>query len=111
MGNWSWMLDESASSVGPQIDRLYYIILVLTGIVFVLTEVVLISFLIKYRHVEGRKAEYTHGNTKAEIVWTVVPALIVLSIALASRGLWAQIKDPENVPDNAMTVMLTAKQF
>src|SRR5689334_226260 len=111
MGNWSWLLDESASTVGPQIDRLYYIILVITGIVFVATEALLIYFLFKYRHREGRKAEYIHGNTKAEIIWTAVPALIVLSIALMSRGLWAEIKDPENVPDNALAVMLTAKQF
>ena len=111
MHNWSWLMDESASSVGPQIDRLYYIILVVTGIVFVLTEVTLIVFLVKYRHREGRKAEYIHGNTKAEIVWTTIPAVIVLSIALMSRGLWAEIKDPENVPSNALHIMLTAKQF
>jgi len=111
MENWSWMLDESASSVGPQIDRLYYIILVITGIVFVLTEVTLLYFLFKYRHREGHKAEYIHGNTKAEIIWTAVPALIVLSIALMSRGLWAEIKDPANVPADAMHVMLVAKQF
>ena len=111
MHNWSWLLDESASSVGPEIDRLYYVILVITGIVFFATELTLLWFLFKYRHREGQKAEYIHGNAKAEVIWTAVPAVIVLSIALASRGLWAEIKDPRNVPANAMHVMLTAKQF
>ena len=111
MQNWSWLMDESASTVGPQIDRLYYVILVITGIVFFATELTLLWFIFKYRHREGRKAEYIQGSTKAEIVWTTVPAIIVIAIALASGGLWAEIKDPDNVPANAMTVMLTAKQF
>jgi cytochrome c oxidase subunit II len=111
MQNWSWLLDQSASTVGPQLDRLYYWILVITGIVFVGTELALIWFLIKYRHREGRKAAFIHGNTKAEIIWTVIPAVIVLSIALASRGLWAQVKDPEEFPPNSMPVLITAKQF
>ena len=111
MGNWSWLMDQSASTVGPGIDRLYFWILVITGIVFFATELTLIWFLIKYRHVEGRKAEYIHGNTKAEIIWTAVPAVIVLSIALASRGLWAQIKDPAHIPPSSMRVLVTAKQF
>lgn len=111
MQNWSWLMDESASTVGPQIDRLYYVILVITGIVFVATELTLLWFIFKYRHREGRKAEYIQGSAKAEIVWTTVPAIIVIAIALASAGLWDEIKDPDNVPANAMTVILTAKQF
>jgi cytochrome c oxidase subunit 2 len=111
MQNWSWLMDESASTVGPQIDRLYYVILVITGIVFFATELTLLWFIFKYRHREGRKAEYIQGSTKAEIVWTTVPAIIVIAIALASGGLWDKIKDPDSVPANAMTVILTAKQF
>ena len=111
MQNWSWLMGESASTVGSQIDRLYYVILVVTGIVFFATQLTLLWFIFRYRHREGRKAAYIHGSTKAEIVWTTIPAIIVLSIALASRGVWAEIKDPANVPANAMTVMLTAKQF
>jgi cytochrome c oxidase subunit II len=111
MENWSWLLDQSASTVGPRIDQLYYWILAITGVVFVGTEVCLVWFLIKYRHKEGRKAAYIHGNTKAEIVWTAIPAVIVLAIALASRGLWAQVKDPQETPANAMPVLITAKQF
>ena len=35
-------------------------------------------FLWKYRARPGRKAHYTHGNVKAEVIWTVVPAVIVV---------------------------------
>lgn len=109
--NWSWMMPETVSTFGPGIDRMYYIILVITGVVFVVTELLLLWFIWKYRHREGRKAEYIHGNTMAEIVWTAVPFLIVLGIALASRGAWAEMKDPNLVPEDAFTVRMVAKQF
>lgn len=111
MHDWSWLLDQSASTIGPRIDRLYYWILAITGVVFAGTEIALIWFLFKYRHREGRKAAYIHGNTRAEVIWTAIPAAIVLAIALASRGLWAEAKDPAAVPADALTVLVTAKQF
>ena len=110
--NWSWILPAGAASIhAPVIDRMYYIILFITGAVFVVTEVLLIWFLIKYRHREGRKAEYIHGNVTAEIVWTIVPFVIVMGIGIASTGAWAAIKDPDNIPADAMEVRIMAKQF
>jgi len=109
--DWSWMLPASASTFAPEIDRMYYSILIITGVVFVLTEFVLLLFVFKYRHREGRKAEYIHGNVTAEIIWTAIPFVIVVWIGLASRGVWASIKDPNLIPANAMEVRVSAKQF
>jgi len=109
--NWSWLLPETASTFGPELDRMYYIILVITGVVFVATELLLVYFLWKYRHREGRRADPVHGNVKAEIVWTAVPFLIVLSIAFASRDSWDRIKNPANTPSDAWEVRVVASQF
>jgi cytochrome c oxidase subunit 2 len=109
--NWSWFLPEAFSTFAPELDRMYYVILVITGVVFVVTEVMLVYFMWKYRHRDGRKADFVHGNTKAEIIWTAVPAFIVLAIAIASGGLWAQIKSPDSVPADAMEIRMTASQF
>jgi len=109
--DWSWMMPESVSTFGPQIDQMYYVILIITGIVFVATELALVWFMWKYRHREGRKASYVHGNTMAEVIWTAVPFVIVLGIALASRGVWAEIKDPGSVPEGAFEIHLAASQF
>ena len=43
-----WLLDPSVSTFGPDIDRIYYIILVITGAVFVGTELLLVYFLFKF---------------------------------------------------------------
>ena len=109
--NWSWMMPETVSTYGPAIDQLYYVILVITGVVFFLTEGALIAFLVMYRHKEGRKAAYIHGSTKAEVVWTVVPFLIVMAIALASKSSWDLVKNPANFPADAMRLVVTAKQY
>jgi cytochrome c oxidase subunit 2 len=108
---WSWILPGSASTFAPQIDRMYYIILIITGVVFFLTELLLLWFVFRYRHREGRRAEYIHGNVAAEVIWTAVPFVIVIWIALASRGVWASIKDPANIPADAIEVGVLASQF
>ena len=62
----SWILPSSASTFAGDIDFLYYVILVITGIAFVVVEGGLIWFIIKYRSRPGQKALYTHGSTKAD---------------------------------------------
>lgn len=107
----NWFLDPSVSTYGPQIDRMYYIILVITGVVFLITEFLLIYFLIRYRAREGQRAEYIHGSTKAEVLWTAVPFLIVLGLGLMSKPVWDSIKDPAHFPDDAYEVLVQARQF
>ncbi len=107
----SWFLPESFSTFGPDVDFLYYVILAVTGVVFVATEALLVYFVIRYRRREGRKAAYVHGSTKAEIVWTSLPFLAVLALAFMSQPVWNTIKNPTSVPDDALDYVITAKQF
>jgi cytochrome c oxidase subunit II len=107
----NWLLDPSFSTFGPDVDRLYYIILVITGVIFVVTEALLIWFLIRYRRRDGQKAEYSHGSTKAEVIWTVIPFVIVLWLALVSKSVWDDIKDPALTPEDAYEIGVMARQF
>jgi cytochrome c oxidase subunit II len=105
------LLPESASTFGADIDWLFMLILAITGVVFVLVQVTLIVFIIRYRRRDGRKAEYTHGNQRLEIVWTAATAVIVLVLAFLSRELWFDIKDPHRFPPAGLELMVTGKQF
>jgi len=105
----TWKLPKDVSTHGHKIDNLFNIITWLTGIVFVLVEVTLVIFLFKYRGRPGQKAKYTHGSTKVEMVWTVIPAVIIFSLALFSRGLWADLK--QNMPADALNVKVMGEQF
>ncbi len=105
----SW-LPENVSTFGPKIDQLFYLIYYITGATFVLVNVLLIAFLVKYRHRDDdRRATYTHGNTTLEITWTIIPALILVVLAFLSKTQWDAIK--KNAPPGDVEVQVTAKQF
>jgi cytochrome c oxidase subunit 2 len=105
----SWWLPEDVSSYGKDIDFLFYLIYYITGAIFVLVAAAMIAFLVLYRHKEGRRATYTHGNTTLEIVWTVVPTLILVVLTFLSVPTWARIK--MQMPKTDLTVQVNAKQF
>lgn len=101
----------SISTYGGDIDRLFYVILVITGVIFVIVNAALIYMIVRYRHREGRKAYHIHGNIRAEAVWTGIPFLIVLFIAGISMGTWRDIRDVSRFPEPGLEVQVTAKQF
>ena len=61
----SWMLPHGASTFVGDVDGIYYLILAITGVAFVIVEIGLVWFLIKYRARPGRPVRYTHGNNTA----------------------------------------------
>ena len=111
--NWSWMLPESASGLGPEIDSIYYMILAITGVIFFLVEGLLVVLVVRYRRKEGRRAAYSHGHVRLEIVWTLVPFVLVLVIAFLSMNVWLEAKAAERtqVAESGMPLRVTAKQF
>ena len=71
------------SDFGREIDFLWNRLLLLGTIVFVLVEGVLIFIVIKYRRRENQPTPpQTHGSTKLEITWTLIPAVILVFIAV-----------------------------
>jgi cytochrome c oxidase subunit 2 len=104
----SW-LPENVSTFGGEIDSLFYLIYYITGAVFILVTVLMVLFLILYRHREGRRATYSHGNTALEIIWTVIPAIILVALSFMSVSSWGKIKS--HAPPSDFQIQVTAKQF
>src|SRR5687767_2743168 len=68
---------------GRAIDGLWDTLLLWGMVVFVLVEIALIVVVVRYRRREGQPApKHVHGNTTLEIVWTVLPAVILVLIAV-----------------------------
>jgi len=107
----SWWLPLQGSTFAPQIDGLFLAILIITGLAFVIVETGLIWFVFKYRGRPGRKAFYTHGNAKAEVVWTAIPAVTVVALGLVSNHYWKEIKGRDSIPADAYPIAIHAKQF
>ena len=71
------------SDVGREIDFLWDRLLLLGTIVFILVEGVLLFVVFKYRRRDNQaKPPQTHGSTKLEIAWTLIPAVILVFIAV-----------------------------
>ena len=104
-------LPPAASTFAGDIDFLFWLITIITGIAFVIVEAGLLWFVVKYRARPGRKAHYTHGSTKAEVIWTAVPAVTVVFLGIMSNGVWVKIKGRNAAPPESMVVAIAAKQF
>src|SRR3990172_6054387 len=96
----NWWFPSNASSFGSEVDNMFFLILYVTALTFFIVEIGLVVFVIRYRRKEGRKAEYIQGSTKAEIIWTSIPAVGVVFLGLMSQPLWSRIK--AQVPDGAI---------
>jgi cytochrome c oxidase subunit 2 len=71
------------SELGRDIDALWDRLLLLGTLVFVLVEGALIFVIIRYRHRDSsERPPQTHGSTKLEILWTLIPAVILVFIAI-----------------------------
>ena len=102
-------LPVDVSTFGREIDSLFYLIYYITGATFILVTFLMILFLVMYRQKEGRRATYSHGNTTLEIVWTIIPAAILVVLSFMSVSTWAKVK--RFAPDSDFEIQVTAKQF
>ena len=103
------ILDNPASQHGVKIDTMLYITIALTGVVFLITQVLLFYFAFKYQHSEKRKAFYFPHNNKLEVLWTVVPAIALTVLVGFGLYYWFQITG--DAPKDAVVVEITGKQF
>lgn len=103
------MLPVSASEHGVAYDMMFNVTLLVTGIVFFLTQAVLFWFAFKYQSTEKRTAFYYPHNNKLEIIWTTIPAIAMA--ALVAVGLKNWMTMTSEAPKNAAIVEVVGKQF
>lgn len=112
-GPTSFWLPERVFPGAEPIDQLFNLILVLTGAVGVGVFAFLIYLLVRYRHRPGRRAKYTHGDSRVELTWTLIPAAILVMIAAMSQSVWSDLKHPPFEPDdeNVTEIRVVGQQF
>lgn len=91
---------KGLSTYAGEIDALHDVIFLITGLVFVLTEGLLLYFMWAYRARPGHKAIYSHGHMGLEVAWTLLPIAIFIFIGVYSVRLWNKIKDPSTFEKN-----------
>ncbi len=105
-----YFLPDASSPHGRETDDLFWITMGITGAVFFATHVLLFYFPWKYRFRENRKASFYPDNNRLEVIWTVVPAIVLTLLVLSGWKVWRDITTPAET-DNGVMVELVGKQF
>jgi cytochrome c oxidase subunit II len=100
---------SAASDHGLLIDQMMKITLIITGIVFFITQILLFWFAFKYQESDTRKAYYYPHNNKLELIWTVIPAIALTVLVGFGIIYWFRITG--DAPANARIVEVTGSQF
>ena len=105
----NWMGDAASTAAGP-IDTLMDWMIVLSSFVFAIVCVFLGYALWKWRVKPGDEGDGLpiHGNTKLEIIWTIIPTIIVL---FAAGYAWVVLVDVEKEDDEPLIVNVYSQQF
>ncbi len=112
---WMWaewgplLLPVSASEHGAQIDSLMMVTMAIIIVVFFITQPLLFYFSFRYRGREDRKAAYISHNNKLELIWTLIPAVVLTVLIVYGLRTWSGILYRNT--DNAQIVEFYARQF
>ncbi len=105
-----WMLPV-ASAHGPAMDHWFNVTYIVVGIVFLAAQIGLGWVVWSSRdRGDGRKVTYSHGNTKLEVLWTVLTAIIFVGLNLTGSRIWAESRFQGAAP-GAVQVEVTGLQF
>ena len=86
---------QPVTEFGEQINSLFYNTTIWTMGILLVVESVLIYILFRFRARPGApEPKHIHGNTLVEIIWTVIPAVIVAVIAIPAVGAIFHIQRP-----------------
>lgn len=99
---------NTATTAVTQVDRTFYYILGFSFILLFLITVAMVYFLIRYRRSRNPEPEDIRGNVFLEIVWTVIPTVIALSMFYVG---WSSYMHLRNVPPDALQINVYAQMW
>lgn len=108
---WGWLPPNLNPAYGHEVDHLYLVILGIVGVIFAVTEGLLLVAMLRFRARPGRRAVHSHGNNTMEIAWSIVPAGILIWLALAQRDTWADAKQRFPSESEAVVIQAFPEQF
>jgi cytochrome c oxidase subunit 2 len=102
----------SASAHGFELDHIFNVTLFFTGIVFVITHILLFWYSYKYRKTNSdRKALFFAHDTKLEMIWTVIPAVVMTYLVANGLIAWNSIFPTLTSEDKYLEIEATGYQF
>ena len=97
-----------ASNLAEGVDRAFAFIFAIAFIFIIGITAFMIFTVIKYNRKKGKKAKQFSGNTMAEVIWTVVPTVLVLLMFYFG---WVGFAPMRQVPDDAMRITAIGRMW
>lgn len=104
-----FLLPESASEHGLITDRDFWISMLIIIIPFFGTSFLLFWFPFKYQYDKNRRATFYPENHKLELIWTVIPAIVLTFLVIEGYKSWSNITS--EAPKEAQIIEIMGKQF
>ncbi|MDR7440064.1 MAG: cytochrome c oxidase subunit II [Armatimonadota bacterium] len=105
----AWWLPPLAAREGASIDRLIEVTLGVTGAAFLLVHALLGYFVIRYRTRGQPRAYYFPHSTPLEVLYTAVPAAVLVSLSVAGMVTWSRLH--ASPPPDAFLIEIRGQQF
>lgn len=104
-----YFLPEASSIHGRRVDTLFWGSMAIVTASALLTNILLFYFAYRYQYKDGKRASYYPENHKLELLWTVVPAVVMAVMVFTGWQAWRDIMS--EAPEGAQEVELVGKQF
>ncbi len=108
-GRWTVYATDAASAHGAEYDNMFMITVAITGVVFIITQILLFWYGYRYRADGKRKAIYYPDNHKLELIWTVIPAIVLTILVIRGLKTWNHIMNSRD--EKASVVEVFGYQF
>jgi cytochrome c oxidase subunit II len=105
---WEHNLQAPVTRIASEIYDLHMLMLGICFVVFIGVFGVMFYSIYKHRRSVGHKAEHFHENTTVEIIWTVIPFLVLIAMAWPATKTLLELKDTSS-PD--LTIKATGYQW
>ena len=100
------LLPKSASEHGVEIDWLFNFNMIIIFIVLAVTHLALFYFAYKYYGRKGNVATFIAHDNKLEMIWTVIPAIVLAVIIIFGLKSWNKITSDPNPESNLIELFL-----
>jgi cytochrome c oxidase subunit II len=114
LGLWIDWFPTIASTQAREIETLYDVMIIASVPIFVLVMTVVIGAVIQFRMRPGQEEEDgppIHGNTMLEVVWTVIPAILILGLCAYAYVILEDIEEAPAAAAQELKIGVTGEQF
>lgn len=101
-------MTPSITQAAAQVDQAFLFIFGISAAILVFITILMVWFVYRYHHSRNPQAADIRGNVVAEIIWTVIPVMLVM--AMFWYG-WTSYQALRSVPADAMQVRVTARMW